>query len=174
MLILKDINIRPLTIDDYNKVYNFFKAINDERTFIRFQGEKITIEDEIKFVQNSVKEENNNKKISLVAEYKNAIIGSCDITKGILVQHHTATVGIIVAKKFRKHGIGKMLLKQIISVAKNKWKDLKIIRLEVFSNNSVAIKFYESFGFKTYGILPKGLYYRNRLVDELSMFLKVR
>lgn len=168
------INIRPLEITDSEKIYTYFKKINDEKTFIRFQGEKITLEDEIKFVETSVKDGKENKKISLVAEYKDQIIASCDIIKGILVQHHIGTVGLIVAKKYRGEGIGKMLLQQVIKEAKTKWKDLKIIRLDVFANNKIAIQLYNSIGFEACGILPKGLYYRHRLVDEINMFKKVR
>ena len=65
-------------------------------------------------------------------------------------------------------------MQKVIKEAKKKWKDLKIITLDVFANNKIAQKLYYSLGFQVYGILPKGVYYRHRLVDRISMFKKVR
>jgi RimJ/RimL family protein N-acetyltransferase len=168
------INIRPLEVADSQKIYEYFKKVNDERTYILYQREKITLKYETNFVKNTVKKSNENKTIYLLAEYDNEVIGSCSIDKGILAQHHTADIGIIIAREFRGEGLGKFLMQQMIKEAKNKWQDLKIIQLDVFANNPIAQKLYQNLGFEVYGILPQGVYYRRRLVDKICMFKKLR
>lgn len=168
------INIRSLEPTDQEKLYNYYSKIVKERTFILDQGSKITKEGEAEFLNLTLKAEKENKTIYLLAEYNNEIISSCSIEKRDKALHHIADIGVIVAKKYRGEGIGKILMQKVIKEAKKKWKDLKIITLDVFANNKIAQKLYYSLGFQVYGILPKGVYYRHRLVDRISMFKKVR
>ncbi|KKQ62478.1 MAG: hypothetical protein US85_C0026G0006 [Candidatus Shapirobacteria bacterium GW2011_GWF1_38_23] len=58
----------------------------------------------------------------------------------------------------------------IISQAQKKLPSLKTITLDCFANNQVALNLYKSLGFIEYGRLPKGLNYRDTLVDEISMY----
>lgn len=47
---------------------------------------------------------------------------------------------------------------------------LRIITLGVFSDNALAQKMYEKFGFKEYGRLPKGVLHKNKYVDHIYMY----
>jgi len=170
----KEITIRSLQSSDGAKLFVFFTKISNEKTFILWQGQKVTLEDEIKFAKNSAKEIKENKRIHLVAESNNEIIGGCDIKKNSLALHHTGEMGIVIAADYRGLGIGKKLMQTVITEAQKKWKDLKILKLDVFGNNTTAQNLYKKLGFVECGKIPKGVYYRGRLVDRLTMFKQLR
>lgn len=62
---------------------------------------------------------------------------------------HQCEFGIIVDPELRNHGIGSDLMRNIIHLAKDKFK-IELLHLQVYSNNP-AIALYEKFGFKPFG-----------------------
>ena len=64
------------------------------------------------------------------------------------VAHH-CEFGIIVAGGYRGQGVGSMLLKNAINLAKNKF-NIELLSLQVYEENP-AIRLYTRFGFKEYG-----------------------
>ncbi|MBW2963196.1 GNAT family N-acetyltransferase [Candidatus Woesearchaeota archaeon] len=93
----------------------------------------------------------NPKKIILVAEEKNRTMGY--ITGSIKVQNpifKIKKIGFIndvyIIKKFRKQGLGKKLMKELIKYFKR--QKIKVCQLSVLSNNLPALKLYQSLGFK--------------------------
>lgn len=89
-----------------------------------------------------------------VAKIDNEIVGFAGIK---IIVDEADIMNIVVKKAFRNMGIGKLLLKKLIETA-NKLNLTSII-LEVNKENSIAIKLYESFGFKEVGIRKN--YYGN-------------
>lgn len=74
---------------------------------------------------------------------------------GIGRTSHIANCGYAVAKDFRGRGIGKMLVAKSIEVARS--LGFKGIQFNaVVATNAVAIKLYESFGFRIIGTIPCG------------------
>jgi len=67
---------------------------------------------------------------------------------------HRAVLSISVRRAYRHQGIGNQLLTAIIDFARQD-PTLKQIELTVFSDNPIAIKFYESFGFTRIGQIPR-------------------
>lgn len=53
-------------------------------------------------------------------------------------------------------------------------KSLKIITLEVFANNPIAIPLYKKLGFQEYGSLPNGLKRQGEFSDSVLMYKKVK
>lgn len=53
-------------------------------------------------------------------------------------------------------------------------KLLKIITLEVFSLNILAQNLYKKFGFMEYGRLSGGIKYKNKFVDDILMYKKIK
>ena len=69
---------------------------------------------------------------------------------------------------FRRHGVGRALMRQVVEWAKI--KPLPGIMLETQNNNVPACRFYEDFGFKLHGFdtyLYKGL---NPATDEIALY----
>ena len=50
---------------------------------------------------------------------------------------------------------------------------LRIITLGCFSDNIIAQKMYESFGFVKYGSLPEGIMHQDHFDDHIYMFKRI-
>jgi len=61
----------------------------------------------------------------------------------------------------------------VIKKAIKNIKELKVITLECFTTNTIAISLYQKLGFKEYGRLPQGLKRRGKFVDETLMYKKI-
>jgi ribosomal-protein-alanine N-acetyltransferase len=77
---------------------------------------------------------------------------------------------IAVHPNFRRHGIGRLLLEQVVAAARR--QEFLRVTLDVRRSNSGAQNLYRSFGFITRG-LRKG-YYSDNGEDALVMALELR
>ncbi|MDP4009721.1 MAG: GNAT family N-acetyltransferase [Candidatus Shapirobacteria bacterium] len=168
-----DLVIRYINKKDAENQLNFINLISQEKTYVIFQGEQLTLEEEQKYVDSKVEGILNNKSIFLLALIDNKIVGSSSIDMDGNVSSHVGSFGIIVSKSCRGEGIGNILLKTVLKEAKAKLINLKIVVLSVFSNNPIAQKLYLKNGFKEYGILPKGIKHRNKFVDSILMYKNI-
>ncbi|MDA1280319.1 MAG: GNAT family N-acetyltransferase [Chloroflexi bacterium] len=77
---------------------------------------------------------------------KARVVGSCDIIPAEREGFpHSASLGIMVHREYRRMGIGSRLMKKAIGAA---WdRDPTRIELEVFGSNAAAIDLYRKFGF---------------------------
>lgn len=73
---------------------------------------------------------------------------------------------IAVESKFRKNGVGEMILRELIKESLE--LGLAAMTLEVRVSNEAAIKLYEKMGFKSVGIRPK--YYSDNNEDAIIMW----
>ena len=87
---------------------------------------------------------------------------------------HVGLFGISLSKDFRGRGLGKKLMELVLEESKKNLKNLRILDLECFANNSIACDLYKSFGFKEYGRLPKGIAYNGDFVDAILMQYEVK
>lgn len=97
----------------------------------------------------------------LVVKKDNSILGFGGIWKAVDDIHIT---NIVVKKNFRNQNIGSTILQNLIQLCEN--ENVISLTLEVNSNNIVAQKLYEKFGFKTIGIRKK---YYNNTEDAIIM-----
>ena len=63
---------------------------------------------------------------------------------------HQCEFGIILDPAVRGQGLGTILLNHLLHLAKEKFQ-IELIHLQVYDKNPAAIRFYEKFGFKTFG-----------------------
>jgi len=170
----KEIIVRYVVAEDLEKLLEYINTLSKEQTFIRFQGEQLTVEEEKKYLEDYLKKHKEGKAIYLVAFCKKVLIGICDIHLEDKISSHVGIFGITIKKEFRGEGIGKLLMDLTIKEAQKNLKDLRIISLGVFSNNPLAKSIYERFGFKEYGRLPKGVLHRGKYVDHLYMYKELK
>ena len=98
---------------------------------------------------NVFKEElKNENSYYIIAKLENNIVGFGGIWKAVDDVHIT---NIVVRKKFRKLGIGNVILEHLIKIGRN-IQDINSITLEVNSKNTPAINLYLKFGFKKVGL----------------------
>lgn len=169
----KQILIRSLVKDDVAIIRDYMNTLSKEQTFIRFQGEQISFEDEKKYVESQLEKIAKNQAIKLLAFCKDRLIGVCDIVMCDKVESHVGGVGLTIAKDYRGEGIGKLLMQLVLEEAKKNIQQLKVARLGVFANNPVAKVLYEKMGFSEYGRLPKGIKHKNKYVDEILLYKNV-
>lgn len=168
-----DLVIRYITKNDAEDQLNFINLISQEKTYVIFQGEKLTLEEEQKYVDSKVDGLLNNKSVLLIALINTKIVGSSGIDMDDNVSRHVGNFGIIISKNCRGEGIGEVLLKTVLKEAKARLINLKIVVLSVFGNNPIAQKLYLKNGFKEYGVLPKGVKHRNKFVDNILMYKNI-
>jgi RimJ/RimL family protein N-acetyltransferase len=165
-----DIIIRYPKKEDIKSLLEFINSLSKEQTFIRLQGEQLTLDEEIKYLEDQIKKIENNQTIKLLAFHKDKLVGAADINLLDKIENHVGIFGITVAKNFRDKRIGKLLMKLVFQEAKKNIKQLKIVTLGVFANNPVAFNIYKKFGFVEYGMLPKGIKHKNIFVDHIYMY----
>lgn len=161
--------IRYPRAEDLLQVWRYFNKISAEKTFITFQGEKVKKKDEASWLDNNLKLIRQKKCVVLFVFVDGKLSGITDITSKARVSKHIGSFGITLSSEIRGQGIGKLFMNLVISESKKHIKELKIITLECFANNEIALNLYRSLGFIEYGRLPKGLNYRGSLVDEVLM-----
>ncbi len=169
----KDIIIRHLEKDDLNELWRYINEISQEKTYIRFQGEETTLQEEKKYVESFLKKVENVEGVKLLVFHDNKLVGVADIYLQEKTSHHVGTFGITIAKDYRGEGIGKLLMNLTIEEGKKLMPNLKIIQLAVFSNNGIACSMYERLGFTRFGMLPKGTLHKGQYVDHIYMYKNV-
>ena len=105
---------------------------------------------------NILKEElNSQNSCYIVALLNNEIVGFAGIK---FIVNEADIMNIVTKKIFRNQGIGKLLLENLIQLAKS--LNLTSITLEVNEENAPAIHLYKKFGFEILGIRKN--YYQNK------------
>ncbi len=110
----------------------------------------------------------NKDAILKVAVFHNQIVGYVCIRSMLDVTH---ILDLAVILKFRRMGIGSMLLEEVLKELKGLKPDTRRVILEVRDSNTAAIKLYEKFGFEEIG-RRKG-YYQKPHEDAIIMGLNM-
>jgi len=168
-----EIVIRYPQEGDANAMCDYINKLSKEKTYITWQGEKIKLEDEEKYLKEQIERIKSKETVQLLLFVNNKLSGISSIDLRKRVNGHNGTFGISIAKDQRGKGLGKLLMKLVLDEAVKNISKLKIITLEVFAENMNAIKMYSKFGFKEYGRLPKGIKYKNRYIDEILLYKMV-
>ena len=145
-------NIRKININDYKDVINLYKQL--------FDAEKVFDDNIVRTYKVDEKEEKkikkrikSRKKIFLVAEIDNKIVGLIDgyVIENIYYKEKVSYLDhLCVDKKYRKNEIGSKLIEKFTEVSKK--KGAKYIKLNAFENNIPAISLYNKYGFDNYSI----------------------
>lgn len=109
--------------------------------------------------------ENPNSKY-IVSKINNDIVGFA----GFIMLYDEADISnIVVNKNYRHMGIGSIMLKELIDLAKS--LDMNALNLEVNSSNIFAINLYKNFSFSQCGLRKK---YYNNSEDAILMRLSLK
>lgn len=156
--------------NDGKKMHAFINSLSREKTFVNYQGEKISLKEEEEYLSQQLQRIQKRKSVELLVFNNSIIIGVASIDLGEGASMHEGILGISILESFRNLGIGNILLKLILKEAQEKLIDLRIVTLTVFDINSIANNVYKSYGFKEFGRLPKGIVYKNKNYDRVYMF----
>lgn len=170
----KSVLICSLQQNDADALCRYMNALSEERTFVRFQGEQVTLEEETAYITGQLKRIENNQTVQLVAFCEGTVVGVAGLDMKDLAEKHVGAFGISIAQAYRGEGIGSLLMETVLKEAAAHIPQLRIIMLEVFSDNTLAIAMYTKKGFVEYGRLPKGILHNNDYVDNIHMYREVR
>ena len=171
----KKLKVREIRKSDLKRAKDFLNYINslvEEEAMISIKKKK-TLKEEKEWLKNQLKEIKEKKRVMILAEDKNKIVGICSCELRKERESHVGEIGIGVRKEYRGIGLGKFLLKEILKLAKKKLKP-KVFRLSVFEGNKVAQNLYKKLGFKKVAKIPKQVEYKGKLVDEIVMIKEVK
>lgn len=163
----KEITLRNPRMTDVEFLQNFINSFVEEDAPIG-ANRKFTFKDEKEWLKTHLGETRKGNAHMLLAVNKNEVIANVSITRGKWRNVHVGTIGILVEKNYRGIGLGKLLMKKIIEVAK-KDPEIKVLTLSVFPVNKVAMNLYKKLRFKIIAKLPKRHLYKGKYVDEYIM-----
>lgn len=169
----REVVFRYPQIGDAPLMLDYINTLSKERTFIRFQGEQLTLDFEIKRLTDLLKKIDNKLAVQVLVFCNFKIVGISDLIMHEGATKHTGGFGITLAKEFRNKGIGKKLMTAVINEAIKNIKELKIIFLSCFSDNIVALNLYKSMGFEQFGSLPEGIMHKDHFDNHIYMYKKV-
>lgn len=169
----REVTFRNPQDGDAPLMLDYINTLSKEKTFIRFQGEQLTLDFEKERLESLLKKIEKKVAVQILAFCNANLMGISEIIMQEGATKHTATFGITLAKEFRNLGIGKKLMQAVLDEAIKNLVGLKLIVLGVFSDNIVAQKMYEDFGFVKYGSLPEGVMHKDHFDDHIYMFKKV-
>jgi ribosomal protein S18 acetylase RimI-like enzyme len=170
----KEYFIRYPKNGDAGVMTEYINTLSQEKTFIRFQGEKISLKDELKYLKGQLEKIQKKLTVQLLVICEGKIVGITGIDLRDRTEKHEGVFGISILKEFRNQGIGKIFLQLVLEEAEKNLPNLRIVTLEVFANNPIAQEMYKKFGFQEFGKLPEGIVYKGGYVDRLYMYKKVK
>ncbi|MBB3133399.1 putative acetyltransferase [Rhizobium pisi] len=106
--------------------------------------------------------------LNLVVTLNGKIVGSCGLNRLAGRRQHVASIGMGVHDDFTGRGFGRVLLGAMVDAADD-WLDVKRLELTVYTDNDVAIRLYEKFGFEKEGLLRSFGYRAGQYVDAYTM-----
>lgn len=169
-----EITLRYPTLDDAAILMEYINLISQERTYITYQGEHVTLEEETAYVKKLLDSFANHTGVYLLALAGDKLIGSAGIDMGVRTEKHIGLFGISLHKDYREQGIGTVLMDTVIEEALATIPQLEILTLSVFGHNGRACHLYEKLGFTRYGLLPNGVKLEDGYADHVYMYKNVR
>ena len=153
---------------------DYINALSQEKTFILFQGEEITLEFEQAYLDSQLEKISNGSLVQLFATAGDQIIGVSEVGMKNRVESHIGDFGISIAREWRGLGIGSALMQAVLNEAQAHLPTLKIVTLSAFANNETAIRMSQRFGFQEHGRLPRGIVHHGQHIDHIYMHNEVR
>lgn len=161
--------LRSPEIGDLNSLYKFISGLIAEDIYLlRGPEDTITLAQEEKWLKSKLKQIKDNEVVLIDAFFWEKVVGQVELEVGEFRGRHLGKIGIAIAKEFRGEGLGEKLMTEIESEARR--LKLKILHLEVFAENTIAENLYKKLGYVEFGMLPKSIDYRGRMLDEKYLY----
>lgn len=164
------IKIREPRLSDLDNVLKFVNDLVKEEALILI-NQKISRREEERWLKKTIKDIKRGNRIQLIVEVNGKFGGNCEIRRQEKRKKHVGEIGISLAKKYRDEGIGYELLRALIDEGHR--LGLRLLTLTCFENNDRAIHVYEKLGFKKAGLVPKALFYQDKYIGEVTMYLEL-
>ncbi len=154
---------------DVEAMLEYANNLIDEDTTIMLSGKKIHYDEEKEYLNSMLLEMEERRAVHLIVEVERTFAGMAGVVRQKYRKTHVGLIGISLAPKFRRRGIGIELLRSVIDESRR--LSLRLLVLQVFENNHRAIRLYEKIGFRTSGKVPDAYYFKNQYIGEVTMYL---
>lgn len=154
--------------EDIPEIVRVLNDVIKENRYL-FMNDQITdMEKEFQWFERGTKE----GMLYLTARVDGKLVGGASIHPQTDKHRHIASYGIFIGKNYRNLGLGTLLTKEFVEIAKK--QGLEILQLSVYANNERAFKVYNKCGFKEAGRLTDGIKfpdgtYTDEIIMELSL-----
>ncbi|MFA6074906.1 MAG: GNAT family N-acetyltransferase [Negativicutes bacterium] len=166
----EQLTLRFACPDDAGKLIEYINAVGGESDNLSFGANEfnISVEAEANYIRSLAARDN---AYMLLAECNGEIV-SCACLEGGQRNRtrHAATLGLTVRREKHGCGVGTLVIRRLIELAREN-EILKKINLQVRCDNVVAIKLYENCGFEREGIDRRTLCINDEFVDFYYMGL---
>lgn len=169
----QEIAFRYPMLSDASALMEYINTLSSERTFIRFQGEQISLEEEEKYLESLLESMQEKSGGAILAWHENTLVGMIGLRPQEKIEKHVLEFGLSVKKEYRDQGIGKTLIQAMLDQVRLHLTHIKIVTLSVQADNFRAIHLYQKLGFIEYGRLPKGICRNNEFADKILMYLQL-
>ena len=161
----KEIVLRSARLDEAQMLLDYLKTVTRETRFLMCEADEIafTLKEEEQFIQ----EHNEAKDALLILAFVDGeYAGNCSFESkaGSRRTRHRAGIGIALFRKYTGFGLGKLMLKRLLTEIKN--LGFQQVELTVVGSNHRAYHLYESLGFKECGRIPNANKYDDGTYDE--------
>ncbi len=152
--------------DDILEVMQVLNGVIKEGKYLFMNSEITDVEQELQWFERGTKE----GMCYLVARVDDRVVGGASIHPMTDKHAHIASYGIFVSKDFRDLGLGSILTRNLVQIARN--KGFEILHLSVYATNERAFHVYEKCGFREAGRLTHGIRFPDgTYTDEILMEL---
>lgn len=163
-----DITIREADLKDAKPAVEFMNWVTGEVDYHTYGPNDFSIkeEDEERMIDMFRKRGN---CLFLIATFQEDIIAVATLSGGVKVRTaHRATIGITVAKRFWRLGIGINMMDILMAYSVTS-EDLCKLELLVHQDNVPAIKLYKKLGFFKEGLIQRYFYIDGHYYDGIQM-----
>lgn len=168
----KKITLRSAGLDEAQMLLDYLQTVTGETRFLMCEPDEIqySLKDEEQFIIDHNQSDN---KLLMMAFVDGEFAGNCSFESetGSRRARHRAGKGIALYQKYTGFGLGKLILKRLLTEVRN--LGFEQAELRVVGNNKRAYRLYESLGFKEYGMFPNANKYDDgTYTDDIFMVLK--
>jgi phosphinothricin acetyltransferase len=175
-VVLGDGRKAVLRAPDWHDLDDFLALINelvDEDADI-LRSTHSSLSEEAEWLADRLADIERGSLVALVADMNGKVVASSDIaqrTPENPEHNHVGVLGIVISKDARGVGLGKILMRSLLELAKK--AGLKVIILDMFATNTVARRLYESMGFVEVGKIPKAIHRDGNYIDLIRFAIEI-
>lgn len=165
-----DIIMRVAQPSDARALIGLAEQVGSETPYLTIdeQGLNLTVDEEVKIINSYL---DSQTSLLMVLEADEQIIGIANVsTIDDNKQAHVAELGISIIEEYWGYGLATQLMEALMEFVAH--TPLKVLTLEVVSENVRAIGLYEKFGFNIVGKLSKRIkadctYYDSYIMEKV-------
>lgn len=153
--------------NDTKEVWKFYNKVIKETEFLS-RNVPISLEEEKRWLFQTLVKIRKGDGIQLFAECKNKIVGSVSIERKLHRHSHVGGFGICILQEFTGLGLGKKM--SYFVEKESRPMKLRVLKLGVFGKNKIAQSLYKKIGFRVSGKIPNSIKIKNGFDTNITMY----